>query len=145
VPPVQITCVLARDWTRTPDPTREDRWACPISPTRPWRTVQKYNHMIMYYTPTSGNLKTPKNAFMRQQPKLCNKQTELLRQPRYTKDKFCLLLSFVYFCVLFYFCIDWRWDLARLVSFITSGTWRQGVKPACSGLPGSIKYFDHLF
>jgi len=71
-------------------------------------------------------------------------QTESLRQPRYTKDKFCLLLSFVYFCVLFYFCIAWRWDLARLVSFISSGTSRQGVKTACSGLPGSIKYFDCL-
>jgi hypothetical protein len=32
-------------------------------------------------------------------------QTESLRQPRYTKDKFCLLLLFVYFSVLFYFCI----------------------------------------
>jgi len=49
-------------------------------------------------------------------------QTESLRQPRYTKDKFCLPVSFVYFCVLFYFCIAWRWDLARLVSFISSGT-----------------------
>ena len=56
VPSVQIIFVLARDWTRTPDPTGEDRWACPISPTRPWRTVQKYNHMITYYTPTSRNL-----------------------------------------------------------------------------------------
>jgi len=72
VPPVQITFVLARDWTRTPDPTDEDRWACPISPTRPWRTVQKYNHMITQYTPTSRNLKNTKNAFMQQQPKLCN-------------------------------------------------------------------------
>jgi hypothetical protein len=65
VPPVQITFVLARDWTRTPDPTGEDRWACPISPTRPWRTVQKYNHMITYYTPTSRNLK-------HQKTRLCN-------------------------------------------------------------------------
>ena len=70
--PVQITFVLARDWTRTPDPTGEDRWACPISLTRPWQTVQKYNHMITYYTPTLCNLKTPKNAFIQQQPKLCN-------------------------------------------------------------------------
>jgi len=46
VPPVQITFVLARDWTRTADATGEDGWAGPISPTRPWRTVQKYNHMI---------------------------------------------------------------------------------------------------
>jgi len=72
-------------------------------------------------------------------------QTESLRQPRYTKDKFCLLLPFVYFCLLFCFGIAWRWDLARLVSFISSGTSRQGVKTACSGLPGSIKYFDYLF
>jgi len=72
VPPVQITFVLAREWTRTPHPTGEDRWACSISPTRSWRTVQKYNHMIKYYTPTLHNLKTPKNAFMQQQPKLCN-------------------------------------------------------------------------
>jgi len=67
-------------------------------------------------------------------------QTESLREPRYTKDKFCLLLLFVYFCV----CIAWRWDLARLVSFISLGTSRQGVKTASSGLPGSINYFDHL-
>jgi len=71
-------------------------------------------------------------------------QTASLRQPRYTKAKFCLLLLFVYFCVLFYFCIAWRWDLARLVSFISWGTSHQGVKTACSGLPGRIKYFDHL-
>ena len=68
-------------------------------------------------------------------------QTESLRQPRYTKDKFCLLLSFDY---LFVSCFTWRWDLARLVRFISLGTSRQGVKTACSGLPGSIKYFDHL-
>jgi len=72
VPLVQITFVLARDWTRTPDPMGEDRWACPISPTRPWRTVQKYTHMITYYTPTSPNLKTQKNVFVQQQPKPCN-------------------------------------------------------------------------
>jgi len=30
-------------------------------------------------------------------------QPESLRQPHYTKDKFCLLLPFVYLCVLFYF------------------------------------------
>jgi len=72
-------------------------------------------------------------------------QTESLRQPRYTKDKFCLLLSFVYFCLLLCFGIAWRWDLARLVSFISSGTSRQGVKTASSGLPGSIKCFDYLF
>jgi len=72
-------------------------------------------------------------------------QTESLRQPRYTKDKFCLLLSFVYFCVLFNFCIVWRWDLARLVSFISSGTPRQGVKTASSGLPGSIKCFNDYY
>jgi len=71
-------------------------------------------------------------------------QTKSLRQPRYTKDKFCLLSSFVYFCVLLYFCIAWRWDLARLVSFISSGISRQGVKNACSGLPRSIKYINHL-
>jgi len=70
-------------------------------------------------------------------------QTESLRQPRCTKDMFGLLLSFVYFCVLFYFWIAWRWDLARLLSFISSGTSQQGVKTACSGLPGSINYFDH--
>jgi len=66
-------------------------------------------------------------------------QTESLRQPRYTKDKFCLLLSFVYFCII------WRWDLARYVSFISSGTPRQGVKTASSGLPGSIKCFNDYY
>ena len=70
-------------------------------------------------------------------------QTELLRQPHYTKDKFCLLLSFVDFCVMVYFCIAWCWDLARLVSFISSDTSQQGVKTACTGLPGSIKYFNY--
>jgi len=69
-------------------------------------------------------------------------QTESLRQPRYTKDKFCLLLLFVYFLL---FGIAWHWDLARLVSFISSGTSRQEAKTACSGLPGSIKYFNLWF
>jgi len=72
------------------------------------------------------------------------RQTESLRQPGYTKVKFCLLLLFVYFCVLFYFCITWRWDLAGLVSVISVGTSRQGVKTACSGLPGSMNYFNYL-
>ena len=72
VPPVQITIILARDWTRTPDPTGEDGWASPNSPTRPWRTVQKYSHMITYYTPTSRNNKTEKSAFMQQPTQLCN-------------------------------------------------------------------------
>ena len=143
MPPVQITYVLDRDWTRTPDPTGEDRWACPISPTRPWRTVQKYNHMSTYYTPTSRNLKTKKRVYATTQT--MQQQTESLRHRRYMKDKCCLLLSFVYFLCVVYFCIIWRWDLARLVSFISWGTSRQGVKTASSGLPGSIKCFDYLF
>jgi len=44
----------------------------------------------------------------------------------------------------FIFAFAWRWDLARLMSFISSGTSGQGVKTACSRLPGSIKYFDYL-
>jgi len=65
VPPGQITFVLARDRTGTPDPTDKHRWACPILSTRPWRMVQKYSHKITYYTPTSRNLKTSKT-------RLCN-------------------------------------------------------------------------
>ena len=72
VPPVQITFARARDWSQTPDPTGEDMWACPISITRPWWTVQKYNLIITCYTPTSGNLKPPKTHFMQQHPKLYN-------------------------------------------------------------------------
>ena len=86
VPPVQITFVLARDWTRTPDPTGEDRWACPISPTRPWRTVQKYNYMITYYTPTSRNLKTLAKHVYATTTQTMEQQTESLRQPHYTKS-----------------------------------------------------------
>ena len=56
------------DWTWTPDPTGEDGWASPNSPTRPWRTVQKYNHMITYYTPTSHNNKTEKTRLCNNQP-----------------------------------------------------------------------------
>jgi len=55
-------------------------------------------------------------------------QTKWLRQPRYTKAKFSLLLLFVYFKFVVLSSIAWRWDLARLVSFISSGTSRQGVK-----------------
>ena len=99
VPPVQITFVLARDWTPTPNPTGEDRWACPISPTRPWRTVQKCNHMITYYTPTSRNLKNTKNAFMQQQPKLGNNKQS--RWDNHVTRK----ISFVYLYCLFILCV----------------------------------------
>jgi hypothetical protein len=51
--------------------------------------------------------------------------------PPYEKYKFRTIYLFLFFTF-------WRWDLARLVSFILSGTPRQGVKTACSGLPGSI-------
>jgi len=43
-----------------------------------------------------------------------------------------------------YFCIIWRWDLARLVGFIILGTPQQGVKTPHSGPPRSIKDFNFL-
>ena len=56
------------------------------------------------------------------------------------KAKFCLLLLVVYFMFVVLCSIAWCSDLARLVSFISSKTSWQGVKSACTGLPGSINY-----
>jgi len=67
-------------------------------------------------------------------------QTELLRQPRYTKAKFCLLLLVVYFMFVVLCSIAGCSDLARLVRFISSETSWQGVQSACTGLPGSVNY-----
>jgi len=44
--------------------------------------------------------------------------------------------------VFFYFCIGWRWHLAGLVGFIILGISLPGVKPTCSWLPKTIRYFD---
>ena len=83
VPPVQIRFVLARDWTWTPDPTGEDG--------------------ITYYTPTSCHLKKKhQKRIYATTTQAMQQQSESLRQSCYMKNKFCLLLSFVY---LFYFAL----------------------------------------
>ena len=58
---------------------------------------------------------------------------EVTWYPDYTLElsKFRLLF---FFCFLFFGC----WDFPYILGFIISGISRQGVKTACSGLPGSI-------